>query len=97
MVKTQLFYQMTQDRWTMLVFGFTRKAAMAFQEASIAAFNWMTDMIWQGVENLKAERNAAELEFMKEKDVASMGRSLPPDYLNEKYWAHMKCALYIKH
>lgn len=74
--KPQPFYQMTRDGWTMLVFSFTGKTAMAFKEAYIAAFNWMTDMIRQGVANLEAERNAAVLEFMKEKDVASMSGRL---------------------
>ncbi len=74
--KPQPFYQMTRDGWTMLVFSFTGKAAMAFKEAYIAAFNWMTDMIRQGVANLEAERNAAMLELMKEKDVASMSGRL---------------------
>lgn len=74
--KPQPFYQMTRDGWTMLVFSFTGKAAMAFKEAYIAAFNWMTDLIRQGIANLEAERNAAVLEFMKEKDVASMSGRL---------------------
>ncbi|MGG6193066.1 Rha family transcriptional regulator [Pantoea allii] len=74
--KPQPFYQMTRDGWTMLVFSFTGKAAMAFKEAYIAAFNWMSDMIRQGVANLEAERNAAMLEYMKEKDVASMSGRL---------------------
>ena len=67
---------MTRDGWTMLVFSFTGKAAVAFKEAYIAAFNWMADMIRQGAANLEAERNAAVLEFMKEKDVASMSGRL---------------------
>ncbi len=74
--KPQPFYQMTRDGWTMLVFSFTGKAAVAFKEAYIAAFNWMADMIRLGVANLEAERNAAMLEFMKEKDVASMSGRL---------------------
>ncbi|WJZ70063.1 Rha-like transcriptional regulator [Pantoea phage PA-1] len=74
--KPQPFYQMTRDGWTMLVFSFTGKAAIAFKEAYIAAFNWMSDMIRQGVANLEAERNAAMLEYMKEKDVASMSGRL---------------------
>ncbi|EMU6615594.1 Rha family transcriptional regulator [Citrobacter freundii] len=74
--KPQPFYRMTRDGWTMLVFSFTGKAAVAFKEAYIAAFNWMADMIRQGAANLEAERNAAVLEFMKEKDVASMSGRL---------------------
>lgn len=74
--KPQPFYQMTRDGWTMLVFSFTGKTAMAFKEAYIAAFNWMTDMIRQGVANLEAERNSVMLEYLKEKDVASMSGRL---------------------
>lgn len=74
--KPQPFYQMTRDGWTMLVFGFTGKVAMTFKEAYIAAFNWMADLINQGKSNLEAERNAVMLEYMKEKDVASMSGRL---------------------
>ncbi|HGG6426285.1 TPA: Rha family transcriptional regulator [Salmonella enterica subsp. enterica serovar Kottbus] len=74
--KPQPVYQMTRDGWTMLVFGFTGKTAMAFKEAYIAAFNWMAELIQQGVANLEAERNAVMLEYMKEKDVASMSGRL---------------------
>ncbi|OIX96213.1 Rha family transcriptional regulator [Serratia fonticola] len=74
--KPQPFYQMTRDGWTMLVFSFTGKAAIVFKEAYISAFNWMADIIRQGKENLEAERNAVMLEYMKEKDVASMSGRL---------------------
>lgn len=74
--KKQPFYQMTRDGWTMLVFSFTGQAAVAFKEAYIAAFNWMSDMIKKGAANLEAERNAVMLEYMKEKDVASMSGRL---------------------
>ncbi len=74
--KPQPFYQMTRDGWTMLVFSFTGKAVTAFKEAYIAAFNWMAEIIRQGVANLEAERNAVMLEYMKEKDVASMSGRL---------------------
>ncbi|AKJ41800.1 Rha family transcriptional regulator [Pragia fontium] len=74
--KPQPFYQMTRDGWTMLVFSFTGRAAIAFKEVYIAAFNWMADLIKSGRENLEAERNAIMLEYMKEKDVASMSGRL---------------------
>ncbi|EFK8618387.1 Rha family transcriptional regulator, partial [Escherichia coli] len=44
--------------------------------AYIQAFNWMAELIRQGVANLEAERNAVMLEYMKEKDVASMSGRL---------------------
>lgn len=74
--KPQPFYRMTRNGWTMLVFSFTGAAAFAFKEAYIAAFDWMADMITQGMHNLEAERNAVMLEYMKEKDVASMSGRL---------------------
>ncbi|ENF3463354.1 Rha family transcriptional regulator [Yersinia enterocolitica] len=74
--KPQPFYRMTRNGWTMLVFSFTGAAAFAFKEAYIAAFDWMADMIAQGIHNLEAERNAVMLEYMKEKDVASMSGRL---------------------
>ncbi|EQA1113110.1 Rha family transcriptional regulator [Escherichia coli] len=74
--KPQPIYRMTKDGWTMLVFGFTGKAAMSFKEAYIQAFNWMAELIQQGLANLEAERNAVMLEYMKEKDVASMSGRL---------------------
>ncbi|MBT0721077.1 Rha family transcriptional regulator [Rosenbergiella collisarenosi] len=74
--KPQPFYRMTRDGWTMLVFSFTGQAAMVFKEAYIEAFNWMANMIKLGKTNLDAERNALMLEYMKEKDVASMSGRL---------------------
>lgn len=67
---------MTKNGWTMLVFSFTGAAAFAFKEAYIAAFDWMADLVAQGKYNLEAERNALMLEYMKEKDVASMSGRL---------------------
>lgn len=74
--KPQPFYRMTRNGWTMLVFSFTGTAAFAFKEAYIAAFDWMADLIAQGKHNLEAERNAVMLEYMKEKDIASMSGRL---------------------
>ncbi len=45
--KPQPFYRMTKDGWTMLVFSFTGKTAIAFKEAYIAAFNWMANRLNQ--------------------------------------------------
>ncbi|WP_284973209.1 Rha family transcriptional regulator [Atlantibacter hermannii] len=82
--KPQPFYRMTRNGWTMLVFSFTGSAAFAFKEAYIAAFDWMADMIAQGKHNLEAERNSVMLEFMKEKDVASMSGRLLRRWGKEK-------------
>lgn len=82
--KPQPFYRMTRNGWTMLVFSFTGSAAFAFKEAYIAAFDWMADMIAKGRSNLEAERNAVVLEYMKEKDVASMSGRLLNRWGREK-------------
>jgi Rha family phage regulatory protein len=74
--KPQPFYKMSRNGWTMLVFSFTGKTAVIFKEAYIAAFDWMADMVRQGLYNLESERNAVMLEYMKEKDVASMSGRL---------------------
>lgn len=74
--KPQPFYRMTRNGWTMLVFSFTGSAAFAFKEAYIAAFDWMAEIIAKGKDSLEAERNAVMLEYMKEKDVASMSGRL---------------------
>ena len=55
-----------------------------FKEAYIEAFNWMTDMVRQSVASLEAERNAAVLEFLKKKDVASMSGRLLNRWGREK-------------
>lgn len=82
--KPQPFYRMTKNGWTMLVFSFTGAAAFAFKEAYIAAFDWMADLVAQGKHNLEAERNALMLEYMKEKDVASMSGRLLRRWGKEK-------------
>ncbi|HGY4644340.1 TPA: hypothetical protein ACQ499_003160 [Providencia stuartii] len=54
------------------------------------AFNWMADVITKNIRTMEQERNEVILEFMKEKDVASMsgrllnrwGRVKKPQLLN---------------
>ncbi|MEC4924076.1 Rha family transcriptional regulator [Escherichia coli] len=72
----QPMFNMTKDGYMLVVMGFTGKAAMKMKVAYIQAFNWMAELIRQGVANLEAARNAVMLEYMKEKDVASMSGRL---------------------
>ncbi|MBP6121097.1 Rha family transcriptional regulator [Providencia sp.] len=89
--KPQPFYRMTRDGWMMLVMGFTGDEAVRLKEAFINAFNWMTDVITNNIRTMEQERNEVILEFMKEKDVASMsgrllnrwGRIKKPQLLNQ--------------
>ena len=74
--KPQPFYKMTRDGWMMIVMGFTGAEAIRLKEAFIAAFNWMADVIKNNIRSMEQERNEVMLEFMKEKDVASMSGRL---------------------
>lgn len=60
----------------MLVMGFNGAKADAVKEAYINAFNWMSAELRKYSESYEAERNAIMLEYMKEKDVASMSGRL---------------------
>ncbi|EFF2426708.1 Rha family transcriptional regulator [Escherichia coli] len=72
----QPMFNMTKDGYMLVVMGFTGKTAMQIKVTYIQAFNWMAELIMQGKTYLEAERNAVMLEYMKEKDVASMSGRL---------------------
>ncbi|EEM6849664.1 Rha family transcriptional regulator [Salmonella enterica subsp. enterica serovar Montevideo] len=72
----QPMFNMTKDGYMLVVMGFTGKTAMKIKVAYIQAFNWMAELIRQSKASLEAERNAVMLEYMKEKDVASMSGRL---------------------
>ncbi|ELY3731613.1 Rha family transcriptional regulator [Cronobacter sakazakii] len=74
--KKQKFYRMDFSGFVMLVMGFNGAKADAVKEAYINAFNWMTAELSKYRESYEAERNAVMLEFMKEKDIASMSGRL---------------------
>ncbi len=74
--KSQAYYRMDFSGFMMLVMGFTGAKADAVKEAYINAFNWMTSELRKYSESHEAERNAVMLEYMKEKDVASMSGRL---------------------
>lgn len=74
--KKQIYYRMDFSGFMMLVMGFNGEKADAIKEAYINAFNWMTSELRKYSESYEAERNAVMLEYMKEKDVASMSGRL---------------------
>lgn len=74
--KPQSFYKMTKDGFMFLVMGFTGKKAAQIKEAYINAFNWMYEQLNNSRVNYESERNALMLEFMKEKDIASLSGKL---------------------
>jgi len=74
--KPQKFYRLRKDGLMLLVMSYTKKEAMRIKIAYINAFNWMYGMIQVGRRQYEEERNAVMLEFLKEKDVASMSGRL---------------------
>lgn len=74
--KPQKFYRLRKDGLMLLVMSYTKKEAMRIKIAYINAFNWMYAMLQIGRRQFEEERNAVMLEFMKEKDVASMSGRL---------------------
>lgn len=56
--------------------SFTGKKAAVIKEAFIKAFNWMRDQLMNLAQSYQREHNELMLEFMKEKDVASMSGRL---------------------
>ncbi|HHB2155860.1 TPA: Rha family transcriptional regulator, partial [Escherichia albertii] len=74
--KPQKFYRLRKDGLMLLVMSYTKKEAMRIKIAYINAFNWMYAMLQVGHRQFEEERNAVMLEYMKEKDVASMSGRL---------------------
>ncbi|EKS9902486.1 Rha family transcriptional regulator [Salmonella enterica] len=74
--KKQIYYRMDFSGFVMLVMGFNGAKADSVKEAYINAFNWMSAELRKYSESYEAERNAVMLEYMKEKDVASMSGRL---------------------
>jgi Rha family phage regulatory protein len=74
--KVQRYYQMDFSGFVMVAMSFTGKKAAQVKEAYINAFNWMTAQLKKQRESFESERNAVMLEFLKEKDVASMSGRL---------------------
>lgn len=74
--KKQKYYRMDFSGFVMLVMGFNGAKADSIKEGYINAFNWMTAELRKQSQSYEAERNALMLEYMKEKDVASMSGRL---------------------
>lgn len=74
--KPQKFYRLRKDGLMLLVMSYTKKEAMRIKIAYINAFNWMYALLQVSHRQFEEERNAIMLEYMKEKDVASMSGRL---------------------
>lgn len=69
-------YEISKDGAMYIIMSFTGKKAAAIKEAFIKAFNWMRDRLMEMAHSYQREHNELMLEFMKEKDVASMSGRL---------------------
>lgn len=77
-------FKMTKDGFIFLVKGFTGKAAAHIKEAYINAFNWMAEQLIKMQHSYMKQYNDLMLEYMKEKDVASMSGRLLRRWGKEK-------------
>jgi len=82
--KPQPFYKMTKDGFIFLVMGFTGKAASQIKEAYINAFNWMAEQLHIMQSSYMKQRNDLMLEYMKEKDIASLSGRLLRKWQDKK-------------
>ncbi|MCC3749689.1 Rha family transcriptional regulator [Rouxiella badensis] len=69
-------YEISRDGAMYIIMSFTGKKAAAIKEAFIKAFNWMREKLLEISHSYQKERNDLMLEYMKEKDVASMSGRL---------------------
>ena len=90
--KPQPFYKMTKDGFIFLVMGFTGKAASQIKEAYINAFNWMAEQLVKMQNSHMKQYNDLMLEYMKEKDIASLSGRLLRKWQDKKptYQSRMK-------
>ena len=90
--KPQPFYKMTKDGFIFLIMGFTGKAASQIKEAYINAFNWMAEQLVKMQNSHMKQYNDLMLEYMKEKDIASLSGRLLRKWQDKKptYQSRMK-------
>jgi len=75
---------MTKDGFVFLVMGFTGKAASQIKEAYINTFNWMTEQLHKMQNSYMKQHNDLMLEYMKEKDIASLSGRLLRKWQDKK-------------
>lgn len=77
-------YSLTKDGCIFLIMGFTGEKAAQIKEAYIDAFNWMAEQLHKMQSSYLKQHNDLMLEYMKEKDVASMSGRLLRRWGREK-------------
>lgn len=70
-------FEMTKDGFMFLVMGFTGRAAAAWKEAFIHAFNWMAEQLFRRSMDFNTLRNELMAEYRQERGIASLaGKTL---------------------
>ncbi|HFT7364823.1 TPA: Rha family transcriptional regulator, partial [Pseudomonas aeruginosa] len=70
-------FDMTKDGFMFLVMGFRGKAAAAWKEAFIHAFNWMAEQLFKRSMDFNTMRNELMAEYRQERGIASLaGKTL---------------------
>lgn len=77
-------FNITRDGCMFLIMGFTGEAAAQVKETYIKAFNWMSAQLQNMKMNYMDQHNSLMLEYLKEKDVASMSGRLLRRWGREK-------------
>lgn len=83
-------FNLTRNGFMLLVMGFTGKAALQIKIKYMQAFDWMAEQLHKMQSSYLKQHNDLMLEYMKEKDVASMsgrllrrwGRERKPELIN---------------
>ena len=85
-------YNLTKDGCIFLIMGFTGEKAAQIKEAYIDAFNWMAEQLHKMQNSYMKQRNDLMLEYMKEKDIASLSGRLLRKWRDKKpaYQSRMK-------
>lgn len=73
---TQPAFNLTRNGFMLLVMGFTGKAALQIKIKYMQAFDWMAEQLYLMQNSYLKQHNDLMIEYMKEKDVASMSGRL---------------------
>ena len=82
--EVQPAFNLTRNGFMLLVMGFTGKAALQIKIKYMQAFDWMAEQLIKMQNSHMKQYNDLMLEYMKEKDVASMAGRLLRRWGKEK-------------
>ncbi|MWN91375.1 Rha family transcriptional regulator [Gilliamella sp. Pra-s65] len=82
--EAQPAFNLTRNGFMLLVMGFTGKTALQIKIKYMQAFDWMAEQLHSMQNSYLKQHNDLMLEYMKEKDVASMSGRLLRRWGKEK-------------